>query len=89
MSKLEVFLWVIGNMSGRNILLVTKLAKGRLCNTTLTGVYITALYLCFFFFNSHKLLLSTKEVLYLQKLPLVGTLQTQPLLILTNIFAVL
>ena len=74
MSKLEVFLWVTVNMSRRNILLVAKLAKGRICNTTLTGVYITALYLRFFF-NFHKLLLITNEVLYLQKQPLVGTLQ--------------
>ena len=57
------------------------------CNTTLTGVYIIALYLCVFFIF-HKLLLSTNEVLYLQKQPLVGTLQKQLLLILTNIFAV-
>ena len=46
-----------------------------------------ALYL--FFFNFPKSLLSTNKVLYLQKQPLVGTLQKQLLLILTNIFAVL
>ena len=85
MPKLEVFLWVTINMRRRNILLVTKLAQGRICNTTLTGVYIIALYLFFCFFNFHKLLLSTNEVLYLQKQPLLGTLQKQLLLILTNI----
>ena len=42
-----------------------------------------------FFFYFHKLLLSTNKVLYLQKQPLVGTLQKQLLLILTNAFAVL
>ena len=42
-----------------------------------------------FFINFCKLLLSTNEVLYLQKQPLVSTLQKQLLLILTNIFAVL
>ena len=85
MLKLEVFLWVTVNMSRRNILLVTKLAYVRICNATLTGVYNIALYLCFFIFNFCKLLLSTNEVLYLQKQPLVGTLQKQLLLILTNI----
>ena len=39
--------------------------------------------------NFHNLLLSANEVLYLQKQPLVGTLQKQLLLILTNAFAVL
>ena len=39
--------------------------------------------------NFHNLLLSANEVLYLQKQPLVGTLQKQLLLILTNIFALL
>ena len=55
----------------------------------LTGVCIIALYLCCFFINFQKLLLSTNEGIYLQKLPLVGILQKQLLLILTNIFAVL
>ena len=41
------------------------------------------------FFNFYELLLSTNEVVYLQKQPLVGTLQKQLLLLLTNIFAVL
>ena len=41
----------------------------------------------FFFFNFRKLLLSTNEVLYLLKqLVVVGTLQKQLLLILTNYF---
>ena len=39
-----------------------------------------------FFINFCKLFLSTNEVLYLQKQPLVSTLQKQLLLILTNIF---
>ena len=47
------------------------------------------LHYIYIFFNFHKLLLSTNEVLYLQKQPLVGTLQKQLLLILTNIFTVL
>ena len=42
-----------------------------------------------FFINFCKLFLSTNEVLYLQKQPLVSTLQKQLLLILKNIFAVL
>ena len=42
-----------------------------------------------FFFNFHKSLLSTNEVLYLKRQPLLGTLQKQLLLILKNIFAVL
>ena len=46
---------------------------GRISNTKLTGVYIIAFYLCFFF-NFHKLLLGTNEVLYLQKQLQVGTL---------------
>ena len=74
MSALGIFLWVTVKMSRGNILLVRKLAQIRMCNTTLTSVYIIALYLCFFF-NFHKLLLSTNEKLYLQKQPLVGTLQ--------------
>ena len=90
MSKLKVFLWVTVNMNRRNILFVTKLAYGRICNTTLTGVYISiitpwyiiVLYLFCFFFNFRKLLLSTNKVLYLLKQPLVGTLQKQLLLIL-------
>ena len=69
------------------MLLVTKLAKGRICSATLMDVYVIALYL--YFFNFHKLLLSTSEVLYLQKQALVGTLQKPVFLILTNIFAVL
>ena len=32
-------------------------------------------YICFFFFNFHKLVLSTNQALFLQKQPLVGTLQ--------------
>ena len=59
-----------------------------ICNTTLTGVMLLH-YIYIYIFNFHKLLLSTNEVLYLQKQPLVGTLQKQLLLILTNIFAVL
>ena len=53
---------------------------------TLKDIYIIALYLMFLY-NFHKLLLSTSRVLYLQKQSLVGTLQKQLLLILTNIFA--
>ena len=49
-------------------------------------IYYCILFL--FFFNFHKLLCSSNEVLYLQKQPLVGTLQKQLLLIL-NIFTVL
>ena len=47
------------------------------------------LHYIYIFFNFHKLLLSTSEVLYLQKQALVGTLQKPVFLILTNIFAVL
>ena len=50
------------------------------------------IYYCIIFmllFNFHELLLNTNEVLYLQKQLLVGALQEQLLLVLTNIFPVL
>ena len=50
------------------------------------------IYYCIIFmllFNFHELLLNTNKVLYLQKWLLVGALQEQLLLILTNIFSVL
>ena len=58
MSKLDVFLWVTVKMSRRNILLVTKLAQGRTCNTTLTLMHIFFCIIFTFFFNFHELLLS-------------------------------
>ena len=49
-------------------------------------IYYCIIFVFCFFFNFRKLLLSTNEVLYLLKQPLVGTLQKQLLLILTNYF---
>ena len=81
MSKLELFLWVTYCKHEQKEYIVSY--------KTSVGAYILLHYICFFFFSFHKLLLSTNVVLYLQKLPLVGTLRKQLLLILTNIFAVL
>ena len=36
--KTRSFIWVTVNMSRRNILLATKLAYGRICDTLLTSV---------------------------------------------------
>ena len=72
--KNRSFLLVTVNMHKRNILLVTKLALGRIWNTLFTSLLnYTALSLCFF--NCHKLKLSINKVLYLHKQPLVVTLQ--------------
>ena len=47
--------------------------------------YYCIIFQLLFFYYFHKLLLSTNEVLHLQKQPLVGTLQKPLLLISTNV----
>ena len=51
----------------------TSVGEDMKCNVLTSVLYYIALYL--FFFNLHKLVLSTTKVLYFQKSPVVGTLQ--------------